>query len=69
MNTAASSNEGDRMLEKVREGARKTRERATGVQMSYDTSEAAQNRALEQSAREREADDILERIKRQRGEA
>jgi len=67
LNTYASSNESDKMLEKVREGARKTRERATGAQISYETSEVARDRALEQSARDMEANEILEKAKRQRG--
>lgn len=66
MNASASSNESDRMLDKVREGARKTRERAVGAQLSYETSDSAQTRALEQSARDREADEILAQAKRQR---
>lgn len=68
MNTSASMNESDRMLEKVREGARLTRERASGAQLSYETSEKAQNQNLEQQSRERQADDILARIKQQRGQ-
>lgn len=67
MNTDASSNESDKMLERVREGAKKTRERAAGSQIAYETSDTAQNRRLENESREREAQEILDSFKRQRG--
>lgn len=66
MNTVASNNESDKMLEKVREGARKAREMASGAQLAYDTSDTAQDRALEQAARDREAEDILAAAKARR---
>lgn len=67
MNTSASSNESDHMLERVREGAKKTRERAAGAQIAYDTSAEAQNRRLDNQARNREADELLAEMKRKRG--
>lgn len=67
MNTEASTSESDRMLERVREGAKKTRERAAGSQAAYETSAAAQNRRLEAAEREREVNDVLNNMKRQRG--
>lgn len=67
MNTSASSNESDHMLERVREGAKKTRERAVGAQIAYDTSAEAQNRRLDNQARNREADELLAEMKRKRG--
>ena len=67
MNTEASTSESDRMLERVREGAKKTRERAAGSQIAYDTSATAQNRRLEAAEREREAQNVLDSFKRQRG--
>ena len=66
MNTEASSSESDRMLERVREGAKKTRERAAGSQIAYETSAAAQDRRLEAQRREHEANDILNEAKRRR---
>lgn len=67
MNTEASTSESDRMLERVREGAKKTHERAAGSQIAYDTSATAQNRRLEAAEREREAQNVLDSFKRQRG--
>lgn len=66
MNTEASSNESDRMLERVREGAKKTRERAAGSQIAYESSASAQDRRLEVQRREHEADDILNEAKKRR---
>ena len=65
MNASASSS--DHMLERVREGAKKTRERAAGAQIAYDTSAKAQDRRLEAQARNREADELLAEMKRKRG--
>lgn len=63
----APSNESDRMLERVREGANKTRERATGSRIAYETSATTQERRAEQNARERAARERVEEMKRQRG--
>lgn len=67
MDSMNINNETERMLERVREGARKTRERAEGSRIAYDTSSQAQNRRLEASERERNARNIVEEMKRQRG--
>ena len=67
MNASASSSESDHMLERVREGAKKTRERAAGAQIAYDTSAKAQDRRLEAQAKNREADELLAEMKRKRG--
>ena len=67
MNAAASSNENDKMLERVREGARKTRERAAGAQIAYDSSSEAMDRRIEAQERNREADELLNEMKRKRG--
>ena len=67
MNTSASTSESDHMLERVREGAKKTRERAAGAQIAYDTSAQAQDRRLEAQSRNREADELLAEMKRRRG--
>lgn len=62
----ASSTESDRMLEKVREGAKKTRERAEGSRIAYETSAQATDRRLEQEGQNREARRMVEELKRQR---
>lgn len=67
MNTAASSNESDRMLERVREGARQTRERAAGAQTAYETSTDTLERRAEQASRQQSAKEIVEEMKRKRG--
>lgn len=66
MNTSASTSESDHMLERVREGAKKTRERAAGAQIAYDASTQAQDRRLEAQSRNREADELLAEMKRRR---
>lgn len=66
MDNLNTNNESDRMLERVREGARKTRERAEGSRVAYDSSAQAQDRRLEAAERERNARQILEEMKSQR---
>ena len=66
MDTLNMNNETDRMLDRVREGARKTRERAEGSRIAYDTSNQAMDRRLEASERERNARQMLDEMKRQR---
>lgn len=67
MDSLNMNNETDRMLERVREGAKKTRERAEGSRIAYDSSAQAQDRRLEVSERERNARQMLEEMKRNRG--
>ena len=67
MDSLNTNNESDRMLERVREGARKTRERAEGSRIAYDSSSQANERRLANSERERNARQILDDMKRQRG--
>lgn len=67
MDSLNTNNETDRMLERVREGAKKTREKAEGSRIAYDTSAQAADRRLEASERERNARQIVEDMKRQRG--
>ncbi len=67
MNAAASSNESDHMLERVREGARKQRERASGAQIAYDASPEAMNRRMEARSRDQEAENLIEQMKSRRG--
>lgn len=64
MNT---SNESERMLEQVRSGARRARERAEGSRIAYNSSSQANDRRLEVSERERNARKTIEELKRQRG--
>lgn len=67
MDSLNTNNESDRMLERVREGARKTRERAEGSRIAYDSSTQANERRLANSERERNARQIIDDMKRQRG--
>ena len=67
MNASASTSESDHMLERVREGAKKQRERAAGAQIAYDSSAEALNRRMENRTREQEADNLLAEIRRRRG--
>ena len=69
MNAGTSSSETDRMLEKVRAGANKTREMATGSKIAYETSTDTVERRAEQSAREEEARKKIEELKQKRGKA
>lgn len=67
MNSMTINNETDRMLDRVREGARKTRERAEGSRIAYDSSTQASDRRLEVAERERNARQLVDELKRQRG--
>ena len=67
MDNMSINNETDRMLERVREGSRKMRQKAEGSRVAYDTSAQAADRRLETSERERNARQMLEEMKRQRG--
>lgn len=69
MNASASTNESDHMLERVREGAKKQRERAAGAQIAYDSSAEALNRRMENRSREQEAENLLEEVRRRRNRA
>ena len=68
MDELNTNRESDRMLERVREGAKKTRERAEGSRIAYDSSAQANERRLETAERDRNARQILDEMKRQRGE-
>lgn len=69
MDNLNMNNESERMLERVREGAKKTRERAEGSRIAYNSSAQAADRRLEQSERERNARQMLDEMKRQRGKS
>lgn len=59
-----SSNESDRMLEKVRDGVTKAQEKATGSRMAYESSVSTQERRVAQRAKEESARKIVESMKR-----
>ena len=67
LDSIAANNESDRMLERVREGAKKARERAEGSRIAYETSSQAADRRLAREERDREARRMVEELKRQRG--
>lgn len=67
MNASASTSESDHMLERVREGAKKQRERAAGAQIAYDSSAEALNRRMENRTRAQEAENLLAEMRRRRG--
>ena len=57
MDSMNMNNESERMLERVREGAKKTRRRAEGSRIAFDSSVQAQDMRLEASERENEMQD------------
>lgn len=61
------NNESERMLERVREGAKKTRQKAEGSRIAFDSSTQAQDMRLEANERERNARRTIEEMKRKRG--
>lgn len=67
LDNIASDNESDRMLERVREGAKKARQRAEGSRIAYETSSQAADRRMEKAEQDREARRLVEELKRQRG--
>lgn len=67
MNGVISTDETDRMLERVRDGARKKSEMASGSKVAYDTSAVATERRMKKEASDLSAKKELERIKRNKG--
>lgn len=63
MEDGIGNNENDRMLEKVREGARKKREMAEGARVAYEHSEKAAQYRLKERERESETDQVLNAMK------
>ena len=63
----ATNNESERMLERGREGAKKTRERAQGSRIAYDTSAQAADNRMRQAEQNRNAQSVIDELKRQRG--
>ena len=64
--TGTSNSESERMLERVREGAKKQRERAEGARVAYTNNQAVKDRQMEKSDAERNARQELEAIKAKR---
>lgn len=58
--------ESERMLEKVREGAKKKREMAAGSRIAYNSSEKASEYRLQERERDSEANRVLEEMKAKR---
>lgn len=67
MDSMNMNNESERMLERVREGAKKTRQKAEGSRIAFDSSTQAQDMRLEANERERNARQTIEEMKRKRG--
>lgn len=56
----------DKMLEKVRDGVRKTKEQADGVRISYDNSAEVQKKRLDKQTEEAELQAKLQEMKRRK---
>lgn len=69
MNNNMTTSESDRMLEKVRAGANKTKEMAAGSKIAYESSLNTMERRAEQSAKDEEARKKIEELKKKRGKA
>lgn len=67
LDSFATNSESERMLERVREGAKKTRERAQGSRIAYDTSAQAADNRMRQAEQNRNAQSVIDELKRQRG--
>ena len=59
----ATTNETDRMLEKVRDGAKKVREKAEGSRISVENSSVAKDLELGKDEQKRNARNILEEVR------
>lgn len=66
MDDLTTNTESERMLQRVREGASQTRQRANGARIAYENSSEAADRRLEQESCERQARQVLDEMKRQR---
>lgn len=58
-----SSKEEDKMLEKVREGVKKTKERSDGSKIAYDNSSIIQQRRLDKQMKDKEVERKLQELK------
>ena len=63
----ASSDEEDKMLEKVREGIRQTQKEADGLKIAYEGSATVQQQRLDKKMKANEVDRKLQELKAQRG--
>lgn len=61
--TGASSSEEDRMLEKVREGVRKSKEESDGNRIAYESSASVQQQRLDKQIREDDLDRQIQELK------
>lgn len=61
--TSTSSQEEDRMLEKVREGIRKTKEQADGTRIAYENSADVQMKRLDKKMKDEELQKKLDALK------
>ena len=62
-----SSDEEDKMLEKVREGIRQTQKEADGLKIAYESSATVQQQRLDKKMKDNEVDRKLQELKAQRG--
>lgn len=65
--TSVSTREEDKMLEKVRDGVRKTKEKADGNKIAYESSATVQQQRLDKKMKDDEVERKLQEMKRQRG--
>ena len=61
--TSTSSQEEDRMLEKVREGVQKTKEQADGTRIAYENSIDVQMKRLDKKMKDEELQKKLDALK------
>ena len=61
--TSTSSQEEDRMLEKVREGVQKTKEQADGTRIAYENSTDVQMKRLDKKMKDEELQKKLDALK------
>lgn len=64
--TGVSSREEDKMLEKVRDGIKKTKEEATGNKIAYESSSIVQQKRLDKKMKDDEIQKKLEQLKAQK---
>ena len=61
--TSVSTREEDKMLEKVREGVRKTKEKADGNRIAYESSTIVQQQRLDKKMKDDEVERKLQELK------
>lgn len=65
--TSVSTREEDKMLEKVRDGVRKTKEKADGNKIAYENSTTVQQQRLDKKMKDDEVERKLQELKASRG--